>query len=42
MIPSPMQYLATHAIAFIAGAASLIAIRYYGRFMHTSGVRAAK
>lgn len=39
MIPSPMQYLASHAIAFVAGAVATVALHLYGKGMRAAGAR---
>jgi hypothetical protein len=33
MIPSPMEYLKSHAIAFIAGALTVATAQLYGRLI---------
>jgi hypothetical protein len=37
MIPSPMQYLTTYAIAFAAGAATVAGLHAYGQWMRARG-----
>lgn len=39
IVPSPLQYLASHAIAFAAGAATTFALRLYGRYMRACGAK---
>jgi len=42
MIPSPMQYLATNLVAFVAGMVFVAGINAYGKRMKASGERAAR
>lgn len=39
IVPTPMQYLASHAIAFVAGALTTIAIHFYGKRQRSVGAR---
>jgi hypothetical protein len=39
MIPSPMQYLTSYAIAFAAGAVAVAGLHAYGEWMRTRGRR---
>ncbi|MGO4392186.1 hypothetical protein AB4Z46_12605 [Variovorax sp. M-6] len=39
MIPSPLQYLASYTIAFVAGAVALASVHAYGKWMKASGMR---
>jgi hypothetical protein len=39
MIPSPMQYLTSYAIAFAAGAAAVAGLHAYGEWMRARGRR---
>lgn len=41
MIPSPMQYLTSYAIAFAAGAATVAGLHAYGNWMRARGRREA-
>jgi hypothetical protein len=41
MIPSPMQYLTSYAIAFAAGAAAVAGLHVYGEWMKARGRREA-
>ncbi|NMG35835.1 hypothetical protein GRF61_15410 [Azoarcus sp. TTM-91] len=42
MIPSPMQYLATNLVAFVAGMVFVVGLNAYGKRMKASGERAAR
>lgn len=39
MIPGPMEFLKSHAIAFLAGAVTVAAAQLYGKFISRRGPR---
>lgn len=39
IVPSPLQYLASHAISFVAGAVAVVAVHLYGKSMRALGER---
>lgn len=39
---SPLQYLAANGIAFAAGVATTLALKWYGKHMYASGLKEAK
>jgi hypothetical protein len=41
IVPSPLQYLASHAIALVAGAVSVVAVHMYGKRQRAAGARDA-
>jgi hypothetical protein len=44
LVPSPMEHLKSHAIAFVAGALTLVAVNLYSRHLarqHSENVRGA-